>query len=208
MRQIVQPGTIVVGSSAAGTRSGARRGNGVRVAACGAAICGAETELVISAVACARRSEILARSLCADLFAWSRLALSAVISWPRRAIDCCIALFSSIRAVSVGCLGKPTLASAPKVGPIAATRVSEVARMAYCLWRGPKGTHGHWVGIRRAVAESVLLTGSMVGATVGSTVSAAANDSTEGELTGDSPAGNNVGDSAVGNSVLAAVASG
>src|SRR3974377_946743 len=118
MRQIVQPGTIVVGSSAAATRSGARRGNGVRVAACGAAVCGVEIELVISAVACARRSEILARSLCADLFAWSRLALSAVISWPRRAIDCCIALFSSIRAVSVGFLEKPKLAQAPNTAPM------------------------------------------------------------------------------------------
>jgi hypothetical protein len=50
----------------------------------------------------------------------------------------------------------------------------------------------------------------MVGATVNSTagVSAAANDSTEGELTGGSPAGNNGGDSAPGNSVLAALASG
>jgi hypothetical protein len=64
------------------------------------------------------------------------------------------------------------------------------------LWRGRKGIRGQWV----------LLTGSMVGATVDSTagVSAAANDSTEGELTGGSPAGNNGGDSAAGNSVLVA----
>ena len=57
---------------------GAACGSGVP--GLGAVVCGAEIEPVTSALACSRRSEILAIWLCADLFACSRLAFSVVIS--------------------------------------------------------------------------------------------------------------------------------
>src|SRR5580704_19424729 len=101
---MVQPVTIAVrlgGMASAAAICGRGNGNGAATGAgMGATVWGAEIEPVISALDCSSRSEILAIWLCAALLVASRLAFSVVTSLPSWAIDCCIALFSSIVATS------------------------------------------------------------------------------------------------------------
>src|SRR5665213_1017344 len=115
-----------------GNGAAAVAGKGACKGACkGAAVCGAEIDPVISALACSSFSEILAIWLCAVLLAASRFAFSVVTSLPSLASDCCIALLSAMAAVSgLGGAWDPPLASAPMMAPSAAAKVTVAASKA------------------------------------------------------------------------------
>ena len=132
MVQPVTTGTRAGGGSCGAATRWAGRGIGSG-AITGVAVFGAAIEPVISAVACSRRSEILAICVWAALLVCSRLAFSVLTSLPRRAIDCCIALFCSIAARSAlagAGAENPPLATAPTTAPSAAANVTEAASKA------------------------------------------------------------------------------
>src|SRR5512139_1571297 len=118
------------GASAAAD-AGRDGGSGAEAGGVGGTVCGDVIAPVISAPSRVRRSLIFANWLCADLFAASRLAFRLVISFERRAMDCCAALLSSSPTTLTGAgLENPPVVAAPTMAPTAAAIATEAASMA------------------------------------------------------------------------------